>query len=47
MGRLIRLGKHQISLESIQQSLDLPSESPDYYIAPASGLMLHQMKFKK
>ncbi|WP_456462387.1 tRNA pseudouridine(38-40) synthase TruA [Reichenbachiella sp.] len=47
MGRLFRLGKHEISLNDIQLSLDQPSETPDYFIAPASGLMLHQMKFKK
>lgn len=47
MGKLIKLGKHEISMESIKQSLDKPSETPEYNIAPASGLMLHQMKFKK
>lgn len=47
MGRLFRLGKHEITLDDIQLSLDQPSESPTYYIAPASGLMLHQMSFKK
>lgn len=46
MGRLFRLGKHEITLEDIAQSLATPSESPEYYIAPASGLMLHQMTFK-
>ncbi|UXX78572.1 tRNA pseudouridine(38-40) synthase TruA [Reichenbachiella carrageenanivorans] len=46
MGRLFRLGKHEITLQDIEQSLTSPSESPTYYIAPASGLMLHQMAFK-
>jgi len=41
MGRLFRLGRHEITLADIQQSLDKPSETPAYYIAPASGLMLH------
>lgn len=47
MGKLFRLGKHEICLSDIVASLKEPSESTEYYIAPASGLMLHQMDFKK
>lgn len=47
MGRLFRLGKHEITLSDIERSLLQPSQTPEYYIAPASGLMLYQMKFKK
>lgn len=47
MGRLFRLGKHEITLDEIQNSLDKPALSPEYFIAPASGLMLHKMHFKK
>ncbi|MEP1779781.1 tRNA pseudouridine(38-40) synthase TruA [Reichenbachiella sp.] len=47
IGRLFRLGRHEITLDDIRESLDKPSESPEYFIAPASGLMLHQMKFNK
>lgn len=47
MGRLFRLGKGEIDLDHIKQSLQAPAETPEYYIAPASGLMLNQMKFRK
>lgn len=47
MGRLFRLGNHEITLNEIQNSLDKPSASPEYFIAPASGLMLHQMRFER
>lgn len=47
MGKLFRLGKHEIGLSDIVESLKNPSDSPEYYIAPASGLMLHQMTFRK
>lgn len=45
MGRLFLLGRGETSLGEIKASLDHPSETPEYYIAPASGLMLHQLKF--
>lgn len=47
MGRLIKLGRGEITLNDIISSLEHPVDNPEYYIAPASGLMLHQMKFKK
>ncbi|MEO9966564.1 MAG: tRNA pseudouridine(38-40) synthase TruA [Reichenbachiella sp.] len=47
MGRLFRLGKHEIGLQEIRDSLESPSTSPEYFIAPASGLTLNKMVFKK
>ena len=47
MGALIRLGKGDIDLNYIANSLKTPSETPFYYIAPASGLILNKLDFKK
>lgn len=45
MGTLVQLGKGEISLESIKESL-LPDNSMVMnYIAPASGLILHKIHF--
>ncbi|RSK38681.1 tRNA pseudouridine synthase A [Mangrovimonas spongiae] len=46
MGALIRLGKGDITLDYIKKSLKTPSETPYYYIAPASGLILNKLDFK-
>ncbi|MFT6872647.1 MAG: tRNA pseudouridine38-40 synthase, partial [Roseivirga sp.] len=45
MGELIRLGRGDISLENIKSSL-LPNFTQHLsFIAPASGLILHQIRF--
>lgn len=45
MGALIKLGRGEISLDYIQQSLLPESTEVMDYIAPASGLMLHKIEF--
>lgn len=45
MGTLIKLGKHEISLDYIKKSLLSNSNEVMDYIAPASGLMLHKIEF--
>ncbi len=45
MGALFSLGKGEITLDDITKSLKNPTAKPLYYIAPASGLMLHSVKY--
>ena len=47
MGALIKLGRGEIDLEYIKDSLKSESEFVMDYIAPASGLILHKIEFKK
>jgi tRNA pseudouridine38-40 synthase len=46
MGQLLRLGRGEIGLEDIRQSLENPDEDTFDYIAPASGLMLNKVNFE-
>jgi tRNA pseudouridine38-40 synthase len=46
MGTLIQLGKGEIHLEDIQESLKAESDMTMTYIAPASGLILNKIDFK-
>jgi len=45
MGALIKLGRGEIDLEYIKDSLKPESEFVMDYIAPASGLILHKIEF--
>ncbi|HSI71151.1 MAG TPA: hypothetical protein VK941_13025 [Gillisia sp.] len=45
MGTLIQLGKGEVSLEDIKDSLKPESEMTMTYIAPASGLILNKIDF--
>ncbi len=45
MGALIYLGKHDIDLDYIEQSLKPDNTSIMEYVAPASGLILHKVTF--
>ena len=45
MGQLIKLGRGEISLDNIKNSLLYPDEIPLDYIAPASGLILNRVEF--
>ena len=45
MAQLIRLGRHEISLEFIRESLTGESEDQVIEIAPSSGLMLNKIIF--
>jgi tRNA pseudouridine38-40 synthase len=46
MGALIQLGKGEISLEDIEESLRAESEMTMTFIAPASGLILNKIDFE-
>lgn len=46
MGALIKLGRGEISLDHIRQSLKPDSREVMDYIAPASGLILNSIKFE-
>ncbi len=46
MGTLFSLGKGEITLDDIAESLKNSTEKPLYYIAPASGLMLNGVKYQ-
>lgn len=46
MGTLIQLGKGELSLEDIKESLKAEVDNQMTYIAPASGLILHKIEFK-
>lgn len=46
MGQLIRLGKGEISLDDIVQSLEQPDDIPLDCIAPPSGLILNKVNFE-
>jgi tRNA pseudouridine38-40 synthase len=46
MGTLVKLGKHEISLENISKSLQPETTEVLDYIAPASGLILNSVEFK-
>lgn len=45
MGQLIRLGKGEITLVQIEESLSNPNNGHFDYIAPASGLILNKINF--
>jgi tRNA pseudouridine38-40 synthase len=45
MGALIKLGRGEVDLDFIAQSLAKESEVSMHYIAPASGLILHKITF--
>ena len=45
MGSLIKLGRGEIDLEYIKNSLKSESQEVMDYIAPASGLILHKVEF--
>ena len=45
MGALIKLGRGEINLEYIKNSLKPESQEVMDYIAPASGLILHKIEF--
>ena len=47
MGQLYELGKGSITLNNIKESLENENGPHFNYIAPASGLMLHKVHFKK
>lgn len=47
MGALIRLGRGEIGLEEIKESLKgAQDQTVEYYIAPSSGLMLNNVNFE-
>ncbi|MFY0624985.1 MAG: tRNA pseudouridine(38-40) synthase TruA [Reichenbachiella sp.] len=46
MGSLISVGKGEIDVIDIEKSLSSEREAPLNYIAPASGLMLHEVNFE-
>ena len=43
MGSLFALGRHELNLESLEQTIKQPSKKPLRNIAPASGLILHKI----
>ena len=45
MGTLIKLGRGDVSLQYIKDSLKLESTEVMDYIAPASGLILNKIEF--
>jgi len=45
MGQLVRLGKGEVSLDEIRQSLCDPDDVPLDCIAPPSGLILNKVRF--
>lgn len=45
MGTLVKLGKHEITLDEISKSLHHDSTMVMNYIAPASGLILNSVEF--
>jgi tRNA pseudouridine38-40 synthase len=46
MGQLLRLGRGEISIRDIEETLRHPDDIPLEYIAPPSGLILNKMKFE-
>lgn len=46
MGQLLRLGRGEIDLDDIQNSLLHPDDTPLEYIAPPSGLILNKVNFE-
>ena len=46
VGTLVKLGKNQIDLDYISESLQLESTEVMNYIAPASGLILNTVAFE-
>lgn len=46
MGQLVELGKHNITLDDIKQSLSDPDDQHLRTIVPASGLKLHHITFE-
>jgi tRNA pseudouridine38-40 synthase len=46
MGQLLRLGRGEIGLEYISETLKNPDELPPDHMAPASGLILNRVNFK-
>ncbi len=45
MGQLLKLGRKEISLEQLRESIEMPDDMPFDYIAPASGLILHRVVY--
>ena len=45
MGTLFQLGKGELSIEDIKESLKVEVDNQMTYIAPASGLILHKIEF--
>jgi tRNA pseudouridine38-40 synthase len=45
MGQLFRLGRGEVSLQDIENSLKYPDDIPLDCIAPASGLILNRVRF--
>lgn len=46
MGQLLRLGRGEISIQEIEDSLIHPDDNPLEYIAPPSGLILNKVGFE-
>ena len=47
MGALIRLGRGELTLDGLKESLEGAKGQPvEYYIAPSSGLMLNKVEFE-
>ncbi len=46
MGQLLSLGRNEIDLEDIKDSLNPKDEEPLRHIAPASGLILNKIEFE-
>ena len=46
MGALIKLGRGEISLDYVRQTLQPESTEVIEYIAPASGLILNKIEFE-
>ena len=45
MGALLQIGKHELTLQDIKESLTENHNVPINYIAPASGLILNKVEF--
>lgn len=45
MGQLVRLGKGEITMDELKESIYSPDDRPLETIAPASGLILHRITF--
>lgn len=46
MGQLIKLGREEISLADLEQTLTEPDDVPLDYIAPSAGLILNEISFE-
>jgi tRNA pseudouridine38-40 synthase len=45
MGQLVRLGKGEITIKALAESLNGSAEEALHFIAPASGLILQEVVF--